>query len=194
VTVPLKGGGAPIIYTRPIINRNMIDLVEVLEGGVTVFLPLCIALMKATGKMSFEASCGAGLLWIITLFVISHYRCDKEKVVQADAEVEPLSLEAQLVSLHVCREEDSAALAEQLRKQGVMTIEDFSLVSEEEARDMMAHSGMSKLQQNKVIQAVAEPMAAAAAAAEAFAASRYGEAGKYVVGARPQKNHNETRR
>ena len=59
------------------------------------------------------------------------------------------------------------AFAVELSKQGVMAVEDFSEVTEAEARDMMARAGMSKLQQNRVIQAEAERKSAAAAAAEA---------------------------
>jgi hypothetical protein len=46
-----------------------------------------------------------------------------------------------------------------------MAVEDFSEVTEAEARDMMARAGMSKLQQNRVVQAEAERKSAAAAAA-----------------------------
>jgi hypothetical protein len=44
----------------------------------------------------------------------------------------------------------------ELGKEGVMAVEDLSDVTEAEARDMMTRAGMSKLQQNKVIQAEEE--------------------------------------
>ena len=70
------------------------------------------------------------------------------------------------------------AFAAELSKQGVMAVEDFSEVTEADARDMMARAGMSKLQQNRVIQAQAErkSSAAAAAAAAAVAAAAAAEA------------------
>ena len=74
------------------------------------------------------------------------------------------------VSLKVGLKETCVALAVELSKQGVMAVEDFSEVTEAEARDMMARAGMSKLQQNKVIQADAERKSAAAAIAAAAAA------------------------
>ena len=74
------------------------------------------------------------------------------------------------VSLKVGLKETCVALAVELSKQGVMAVEDFSEVTEAEARDMMARAGMSKLQQNRVIQAEAERKSAAAAAAAAAAA------------------------
>ena len=74
------------------------------------------------------------------------------------------------VSLKVGLKETCVAFAVELSKQGVMAVEDFSEVTEAEARDMMARAGMSKLQQNRVIQADAERKSAAAAAAAAAAA------------------------
>jgi hypothetical protein len=73
----------------------------------------------------------------------------------------PLAAELQaladiFVALKVGLPESCAAFAVHLGKEGVMAVEDFSAVSEEEALDMMARAGMSILQQNKVIQAFAE--------------------------------------
>jgi len=68
------------------------------------------------------------------------------------------------VSLKVGLKETCVAFAVELSKQGVMAVEDFSEVTEAEARDMMARAGMSKLQQNRVVQAEAERKSAAAAA------------------------------
>jgi uncharacterized protein YerC len=76
------------------------------------------------------------------------------------------------VSLKVGLKETCVAFAVELSKQGVMAVEDFSEVTEAEARDMMARAGMSKLQQNRVIQAEAERNSAAAAAAAAAEAQR----------------------
>ena len=76
------------------------------------------------------------------------------------------------VSLKVGLKEACVAFAVELSKQGVMAVEDFSEVTEAEARDMMARAGMSKLQQNRVIQAEAERKSAAAAAAAAAEAQR----------------------
>ncbi len=82
----------------------------------------------------------------------------------------PISAELQaladaFVSLKVGLKETCVAFAVELSKQGVMAVEDFSEVTEAEARDMMARAGMSKLQQNRVIQAEAERNSAAAAEA-----------------------------
>jgi hypothetical protein len=71
------------------------------------------------------------------------------------------------VSLKVGPKETCVAFAVELSKQGVMAVEDFSEVTEADARDMMARAGMSKLQQNRVVQAEAERKSAAAAAAAA---------------------------
>ena len=76
------------------------------------------------------------------------------------------------VSLKVGLKEACVAFAVELSKEGVMAVEDFSAVTEAEARDMMARAGMSKLQQNKIIQAEAERNSAAAAAAAAAAAKK----------------------
>jgi hypothetical protein len=86
----------------------------------------------------------------------------------------PLAAEVQALadafdSLKVGLKETCVALAVELSKQGVVAVEDFSEVTEAEARDMMARAGMSKLQQNRVIQAEAERKSAAAAAAAAAA-------------------------
>ncbi len=70
------------------------------------------------------------------------------------------------MSLKVGLKETCVAFAVELSKQGVMAVEDFSEVTEAEARDMMARAGMSKLQQNRVIQAEAERKSAAAAEAQ----------------------------
>jgi hypothetical protein len=71
------------------------------------------------------------------------------------------------VSLKVGLKETCVVFAVELSKQGVVAVEDFSEVTEADARDMMARAGMSKLQQNRVIQAEAERKSAAAAAAAA---------------------------
>ena len=80
------------------------------------------------------------------------------------------------VSLKVGLKEACVAFAVELSKEGVMAVEDFGAVTEAEARDMMARAGMSKLQQNKIIQAEAERKSAAAAAAGAAAAAAAAEA------------------
>jgi hypothetical protein len=60
------------------------------------------------------------------------------------------------ISLKVGLKEACIAFAVELGKEGVMAVEDLSDVTEAEARDMMTRAGMSKLQQNKVIQAEEE--------------------------------------
>ena len=78
--------------------------------------------------------------------------------------------------LKVGLKETCVVFAVELSKQGVVAVEDFSEVTEAEARDMMARAGMSKLQQNRVIQAEAERKSAAAAAAAEAQRKRDAEA------------------
>jgi hypothetical protein len=64
--------------------------------------------------------------------------------------LEPVGLAAQLGSLHVCLQEACDVFAKELNKQGVITVEDIELMTEADARDMMARAGLSVLQQNKI--------------------------------------------
>jgi hypothetical protein len=50
----------------------------------------------------------------------------------------------------VCLQEACGAFAKELNKQGVVTIEDIDLMTDADARDMMARAGLSVLQQNKI--------------------------------------------
>jgi hypothetical protein len=75
-----------------------------------------------------------------------------------------VGLAAQLGSLHVCLQEACGAFAKELHKQGVITIEDIDLMTDAEARDMMARAGMSVLQQHKILGALPRHRQAAAAA------------------------------
>jgi hypothetical protein len=77
---------------------------------------------------------------------------------------EPVGLAAQLGSLHVCQQEACGAFAKELNKQGVITVEDIDLLTDVEARDLMARAGMSVLQQHKILGALQRHRQAAAAA------------------------------
>ena len=75
-----------------------------------------------------------------------------------------VGLAAQLGSLHVCQQEACGAFAKELNKQGVITVEDIDLLTDVEARDLMARAGMSVLQQHKILGALQRHRQAAAAA------------------------------
>ena len=70
-----------------------------------------------------------------------------------DPEVEALA--DALVSLEVGLKKACVTFAEALCLEGVMHIRDVAEFTEAEARDMMTRAGMAKLQQNRVMQAVA---------------------------------------
>jgi hypothetical protein len=68
-----------------------------------------------------------------------------------------------LVSLKVGVSKACAEFAAALGKEGVLSIADLADLTEADARDVLTRAGMSKIQQNRVMQAVA-PAAASAAA------------------------------
>jgi hypothetical protein len=69
----------------------------------------------------------------------------------------------------VCLQEACGAFAKELHQQGVITIEDIDLMTDAEARDMMARAGMSVLQQHKMLILGALPRHRQAAAAARIA-------------------------
>ena len=89
-----------------------------------------------------------------------------------DPDVEALA--DTLVALKLGAKKACVAFAEVLYQEGVVHIEDVNNVLEAEARDMMARAGMSKLQQNKVMQAVAPAPAPAPAASSPAPISHLG--------------------
>jgi hypothetical protein len=82
----------------------------------------------------------AGVLVTVAITFTPHRHCQPE----------PVGLAAQLGSLHVCLQEACDVFAKELNKQGVVTVEDIELMTEADARDMMARAGLSVLQQNKI--------------------------------------------
>jgi hypothetical protein len=80
------------------------------------------------------------------------------------------SLIAALTSLKIGNHTTCAALALALQHKGVVCVEDLRLLSEADARDLLERVGFEKIQQLKLMQAVAPPAAAAQGAAAADAA------------------------
>ena len=79
-------------------------------------------------------------------------------IVAVDPELQPLT--DALVALKIGVHRTCAALAVALEQAGVMSIDDLRLLSEVDARDLLDRVGFEKLQQIKLMQAVAPPLAA----------------------------------
>jgi hypothetical protein len=88
-----------------------------------------------------------------------------------DPKVEALA--NSLESLQLGAKKACIAFAEVLYQEGVVRIADLAMVSESDARDALMRAGMSKIQQSKVMQALAPAPAPAPAppSAEAKASS-----------------------
>ncbi len=70
-----------------------------------------------------------------------------------------------LVSLKVGVSKACAEFAASLGKESILSIADLAALTEAEARDVLSRAGMSKIQQNVVMQAVAQASAPAPATA-----------------------------
>jgi hypothetical protein len=90
------------------------------------------------------------------------------------------SLTAALTSLKIGTLSTCAALALALQHKGVMCIDDLRLLSEADARDLLERVGFEKIQQLKLMQAVASPLPAAAAPAAATADAARAAAGSCI--------------
>jgi hypothetical protein len=97
-----------------------------------------------------------GLLPSAPPLTASHASFD---AVGADPELQLLT--DALVALNIGVRKTCAALAAALEQKGVMRIDDVRLLPEAEARDLLERSGFEKIQQLKLMQAVAPPPAAA---------------------------------
>jgi hypothetical protein len=101
-------------------------------------------------KASNPIACNSNTSLLINRYTLLAFAAGVLVAVAITFTPEPVGLAAQLGSLHVCLQEACDVLAKELNKQGVITVEDIELMTEADARDMMARAGMTVLQQNKI--------------------------------------------
>ena len=115
-------------------------------GVAAAAAPMCRVPLKASNPIA----CNLNTSLLINRYTLLAFAAGVLVAVAITFTPEPVGLAAQLGSLHVCLQEACDVFAKELNKQGVITVEDIDLMTEADARDMMARAGLSVLQQNKI--------------------------------------------